>query len=547
MKLFPLLICLLFLTFTYPILAKSSEEMKSGRHRCSHCCIKKCGILPYPSNTGHITPEPIIDSPQVWSFVSEPHLHPMRINVITHKPGTSHGFLFLAPYTFSLNALYGQPGALILDNKGNPIWFRPLSSPNLMNTDFRVQKLHGKKVLTFWQGSLATPPTYTNSPGGSSEPGSCYYILDKSYRVIRTVKARKGFISDIHEFLITPHHTALFLSTKVVPMDLTPYGGPQNGYIQDFAIQEIDLKTNKLIFFWDALEHIPLTDSYEPASSASETSNIWDVYHLNSIGLTDKESDILVSGRNTWTIYRINKPTGNIIWRLGGKQSDFTIGVGASFSWQHDARFLPNNIISLFDDNCCESSTIPPGTPPAHGLILKLDMDNMIANFKRSYFHDPNLQIASQGNVQSLENGNKFIGWGQSQYFSEYKKAGNTESDPALNTLYDAQMPGDNFTYRAYRHDWVGSPDYPPKIAVESINGKSVVYASWNGSTKTEAWQVFAGDCPEHLSKIKTADKSGFETAIKVNNHGPFFKVKALNAKGRVIGVSNVVKLDESE
>lgn len=538
-----LLICATSLLAETHLFQEEIERSKSLCHHKQHCSHAKCGTVPYPSNTGLITPDPIIDSPQVWSFISEPNLHPMKVTVNTYKPGTSHGFIFVAPYTASLDATYGQTGALILDNEGNPIWFRPLSSPNLMNTDFRVQKLYGKSVLTFWQGTLATPTTYTNAPSGSSEPGSCYYILDKTYRVIKTVKAKKGFTSDVHEFLLTPNNTALLFSTKVVPMDLTSYGGPKNGFVQDFAIQEIDLKTNELLFFWDALEHIPLTDSYEPASSATETNNIWDAYHLNSISLTDSDHEILVSGRNTWTIYKINKSTGNIIWRLGGKQSNFTIDPGASFSWQHDARFLPNNVISLFDDNCCESTTIPPETPPSHGLFLQLNLDNMTAHLKRTYYHDPNLQVSTQGNVQSLDNGNKFIGWGQSQYYSEYKKAGNTIDDPALNLLYDAKMPGNNFSYRAYRHHWVGKPHYPPSIAAKSTNSQFTVYASWNGSTKTVAWQVFAGNRPDHLSKIKTVDKSGFETVIPVANHGPYFKVKALNAKGRVIGVSKVVEV----
>lgn len=546
-------LCTLFLTFAILLLANFAqgtdllqEDSDSSKSLCKHRqqCAKhtKCGTVPYPSNTGHITPDPILNSPQVWSFVSELNLHPMKVMVNINRPGTSRGFIFLAPYAFSDNAIYGQPGALILDNEGNPIWFRPLSSSNLMNTDFRVQELNGKPVLTFWQGTLATPPTYTNAPGGSSEPGSCYYILDKTYRVIKTLKAQKGFTSDIHEFLLTPQNTALLLSTKKVPMDLTPYGGPQNGYVQDFAIQEIDLKTNELLFFWSALDHIPLTDSFEPASSASSTNNIWDAYHINSIGLTNNKNDILVSGRNTWTIYRINKVTGNIIWRLGGKQNDFTIDADATFSWQHDARFLPNNVISLFDDNCCESSSIPPGTPPAHGLLIQLNLDNMTARLKRSYYHDPNLQIASQGNIETLDNGNKFIGWGQSQYYSEYKKAGNTSDDPALNTLYDAQMPGDNITYRAYRHHWVGKPHYPPTIAAKLMSGRITLYASWNGSTQTAAWQVFAGHSRNHLSKIKTVKKFGFETAIPVANQGPYFKVKALNANGKVIGVSKVTK-----
>lgn len=511
-------------------------------------CEFRCGTVPYPSNTGFVTPEPITDSPQVWSFVSEPRLHPMKITVNKFEPGTSSGFIFLAPYSFSEDPTYGQAGALILDNEGNPFWFRPQLTTNLMNTDFRVEQLYGKPVLTFWQGTLATPPAYTNVPGGSSEPGSCYYILDNSYKVIQTVSAKRGFTSDIHEFFITPKNTAIFLSTKAVPMDLTPYGGPKDGYVQDFAVQEVDLRTNHLVFFWDALDHIPLTDSYEPASSATSTNNIWDVFHLNAIGLTDDVNDIIVSGRNTWTIYRINKPTGNIVWRLGGKQSSFAIGSGAEFSWQHDSRFLPNNRVSMFDDNCCEGSTVPPGTPPAHGLVLQLDLLNMTANLVTSYYHDPNINVSSQGSVQSLPNGNKFIGWGQSRYYSEFSEAGNTEGNPALNLLYDAQMPGNNYTYRAYRNDWVGVPYYPPSTAVESNQGKITVYASWNGSTETKSWQVFAGRCPKKLSLVATVAKAGFETAIPLGMpRATFFRVKALNGNGEVIGVSNVIHLPKSK
>lgn len=503
------------------------------------CNEARCGSIPYPSNTGYTTPQPIIDSPQVWSFVSEPDLHPMKITVNTYNSGTSPGFIFLAPYGFSADATYGQPGSLIVDNDGNPFWFRPLSSPNLMNTDFRVQTYKNKPVLTFWQGTLATPPAYTNAPGGSSEPGSCYYIFDNTYALIRTVSAQNGFTSDIHEFLLTPYNTALLLSTKVVPMDLTPYGGPQDGFIQDFAVQEIDLDTNKLIFFWDALDHIPLSDSYEPISNIALSGNIWDVYHLNSIGLTDDINDIIVSSRSTWTIYRINKPTKNIVWQLGGQNSSFTIASGGEFSWQHDARFLPNNLISLFDDNSDGSG---PSTTSSHGLILQLDLNAMTASVYRTYFHDPNITVSSQGNVQSLDNGNKFVGWGQSQYYSEFADAGNTELNPSLNFLYDAEMPSTNFTYRAYKNSWIGMPYYSPSIAVQTISGQKTVYASWNGSTETVQWQFFVGSKSSKLTLVATVNRTGFETAVPLNSKGPYFQVRALDSAGKVIGESKILK-----
>lgn len=527
------------LTTFYDRFLCEEKKILSSVGLSSSCDCGKCGSVPYPSNAGYTTPNPILYGPQVWSFVSEPDLHPMKITVNTYALETSSGFVFLAPYSFSSNAMYGQPGALIVDNGGNPLWFRPLDSPNLMNTDFRVQKLYGEPVLTFWQGTLATSPAYTNSPPGSSEPGSCYYIVDNTYTVLHTVSAKKGWIADIHEFLITPANTALFLSTKAIPMDLTPYGGPQDGYVQDFAIQEIDLQTGELIFFWDALEHIPLTDSYEAASSATSSSNIWDAYHLNSIGLTGNATEIVVSGRNTWTIYTIDKTTNNILWQLGGKSSSFAIGEGAAFSWQHDARFLGDNLLSLFDDNSDGSSQ---SGPPSHGLILQLDFVNKTADLYRSYYHDPSVVVGSQGNVQSLSNGNIFIGWGASPYYSEYRELGNTEENPAENVLYDAEMPGPNFSYRAYRNEWSATPAYPPSIAISSMNGQIVVYASWNGSTETALWQVWAGPKPKKLSLVNSSRKEGFETTIPVSEIGPYFQVKALNIYGQVIGQSNIEK-----
>jgi hypothetical protein len=167
----------------------------------------------------------------------------------------------------------------------------------------------------------------------------------------------------------------------------------------------------------------------------------------------------------------------------------------------------------------------------------------MSASVNRTYYHDPNISVASQGNLQSLPNGNKFVGWGQSAYYSEFNEAGNTEGDPSLNLLYAAQMPGTNYSYRAYRNDWTGVPFYPPSIGLISASGAITVYASWNGSTTTAQWQVFAGPSPEKLTLASSAAKSGFETPIPVAKKGPYFQVKALNSIGKVIGKSKIIKL----
>jgi hypothetical protein len=291
------------------------------------------------------------------------------------------------------------------------------------------------------------------------------------------------------------------------------------------------------------LQHVNPADSEEPASSASSSGGVWDAFHLNSVD-EGPDGELLLSARNMWALYEISKHTGKILWQLGGKRSDFTFGAGADFFWQHDARFRPGNRISMFDDGCCGD---PDGKPEqeSHGLILNVDFRGRRATIDRTYYHQPPLFVGSQGNAQLLPSGDEFIGWGQESYYSEYAAAGNSAQDGLRNLRYDAIMPGSNVSYRAFRYQWVGIPDYPPSAAARTGDGQTTVYASWNGSTRTAAWQVLAGPRPGFLSvTVPHARRTGFETAVPTNSTGPYFQVKALDAAGNVLGVSKVVKTD---
>ena len=489
------------------------------------------------------TPRKSLDnsSSQVWNFTSAPGLHPMKVTLNRNEPGTAPGLIFVAPYTSYEAEMIGQTGALIMDRKGNPVWFRPLDSRYTQNTDFRAQFYKGEPVLTVWQGTISgTQSANPDLPAGDPEPGAYFKIINQKYEVIKKLKAQKGFTADVHEFTITKQNTALFTAVKQVPADLSPYGGPADGYFDNYSIQEVDLETDRLLFFWDVLANVDPADSMLPASSAASTNNIWDCFHVNSVE-EGKDNTLLISMRNMWAIYTIDKETGEIIWQLGGRQSDFTFRPGAVFSWQHDARHRPENRISLFDDACCASQSSPP-QGQARGLILQLDFQTMTADVDRTYYHDPGLYVASQGNVQKLSNGNQFVGWGQQPYLSEFANAGNTASDPSLNFLYDMRFPGQNISYRAFKNKWVGLPTYPPSIAVKLLCGAAVVYASWNGSTETVAWQVLAGSTRNMSVIAVSIPRTGFETKIKVDTDGPYFRVNALNSHGQIIGTSRIVR-----
>jgi hypothetical protein len=197
----------------------------------------------------------------------------------------------------------------------------------------------------------------------------------------------------------------------------------------------------------------------------------------------------------------------------------------------------------MFDDNCCESQTVPPGTPPSHALFLQLNLSNMTANLATQYFLSASLFVESQGNAQTLSDGHVFVGWGQSAYYSEFAPGGNTINNPMQNLLYLATIPGSNYTYRAYRESWVGMPYYPPVIALVPGHGQTTIYTSWNGATQVASWQFLAGPNAPGMVPVQTLAKSGFETSFATTAPGPFFQTKALDANGHVLGASQILRV----
>ncbi|MDQ6805775.1 MAG: arylsulfotransferase family protein, partial [Actinomycetota bacterium] len=462
-----------------------------------------------------------------WKFQTARQLAPPRVEVLTSSKGTASGLMFLDPFKdFAVKTpQVGQSGALILDDAGHPVWFRPAPSGQ-EDVDFRTQTYRGRPVLTWWQGSLILPPA---TPAGVPAAGGAFYVYDQHYRQVKRITAQNGFIADPHELLLTPRGTAIFPAVKDVAADLSQYGGSATGRYEDNAIQEIDLTTGKLVFQWDMASHIPLSEAEVAAPPTPAV--VWDPYHVNSID-TDANGHLLFSARSTWGVYEISHRDGRVIWRLGGKNSTFAVGANADFSWQHDARFLPGRRISLFDDSCCN---LPAGKPArfARGLVLRLDAAKKTASVARSYTHDPGLYVPTQGNMQTLPNGNVFIGWGQQPLYSEYTAAGKL--------LYDVRLPDADESYRTLRLPWIGKPVTRPSVAARRSGARTAVLASWNGATEVASWKVLAGWRRGKLVEVRTVARRGFETSVRVPSRRRF-EVQALDTKGRVLGTSAVVR-----
>jgi hypothetical protein len=438
-------------------------------------------------------------------FHSEPGLRPPTVTVSVKSSASARGDIFLAP----ANKL-GQPGPLIIDGRGQPIWFHPLPG-KLQAFGFREQHYEGKPVLTWWQGVVS-------SLGFGR---GVDVIYDTHYRRIATVHAAEGYQADLHDFVITPRGTALITIYNPVQADLSSLGGAHHGIVYDCVIQEIDIKTGRVLFEWHSLGHVGLDETYfKPTLTVPD-----DYFHLNSIAL-DRDGNLIVSARNTWTIYKISHRTGQIIWRLGGKRSNFTMGPGTQFAYQHDAQRQPDGTITLFDNG-----SNPQVHPQSRAIALTLNMKTMTATLVHQWTHPDKLVASSQGNVQLLPNGDRFVGWGGEPNLTEFSPDGDV--------LFDAAMAAPDTSYRAYRFPWNGIAPGRPAIALAaSGRGKVTVYASWNGATNVARWRILAGPSPHLLAPIAEVSKTGFETKAVVFPTASYLAVQALSASGRILGVS---------
>jgi hypothetical protein len=438
------------------------------------------------------------------SFHSEPSLHPPIIFMSGSDPDAkASGDIF----TDAQNSI--QAGPMIISPQGQLIWFNPLPHRGYAH-DVAVQRYGGQTVLTYWQRN-----------------GAADVILDHHYKLLAAVHAGNGYVTGDHEFQITPHGTALITASARKPANLASVGGPRNGKVIADVIQEVNIATDRVVWQWNADSHLHWSASYEDRPGTAP----WDFAHMNSVQELPN-GNLLVSIRNTWSVYEISKRTGKILWSLGGKHSSFKMGPGTRFEWQHDARLHRDGTLTLFDDG---SDGVHTSESESRALRIRLDFKNHRATLVHAFTNHPPLLSESQGNVQVLPDGNTFVDWGEQPYFTEFSKNGGRQ-------LFTVHFRAPLQSYRAYRFHWWGQPTTPPSIAASSKGSGTTVYASWNGATTVASWRVLAGSSAGTLSTVEQFPSTSFETTMHVSSSGPHFEVQALDIRGRPIGISTVTR-----
>lgn len=462
------------------------------------------------------------DSRAIQHYSSAPSLTPSTVSITTPaKAGASPGYLFQAPYQGK-----GTPGPMISEQNGSLVWFHPVPKDDSA-TNFQVQQYEGKPVLTWWQGRILE----VGFGQGEDE------IYNTSYQHIATIYAGNGYHADLHVIKITPQGTAWIDVFDPIHMNLSSAGGESNGVLTDSVVEEVDIKTGLVMWEWHALGHISLSESNNPAPKASYP---WDYVHINSISPgpesgagtgADQPGQVLLSSRNTWTLYDVNMHTGSIDWRLGGSHSTFKLGGGTRFYWQHDSEWQPGGLISVFDNG-----SDPPKEKQSRGLLLDPNTSNHTVTLLKQFTNPTKTLLASsQGNLLNLatgENtsGNWLMGYGGLPNFTEY--------DPSGHVLLDGTLGKNVQSFRTYIDPWSGQAPGAPSLAV---SGSSVA-VSWNGATNVASWQVLGGASATALAPVAKAAKAGFQTTISVPAGSAYVAVQALDSSGAVLATSATVK-----
>jgi hypothetical protein len=341
------------------------------------------------------------------------------------------GYILLS--TTSLDMTGSWPTNLaILDSVGNYLFFMPVTSQTI--APFTIERgLVNFEVEENGELSVAW------NVSGTTE----FQLLDSTLNIVESV-ACSGYDIDIHDFAASTNGERHIMCVEERFGDLSAFTtisgtqGDTNAVLLGNVIQRFDAG-GALVFEWNTLDAFAISDTYFENVFSSHI--YLDHAHVNAFEI-DTDGHYLVSSRALNEITKINSTTGQIIWRLGGKNNMFTfISDTVEFTAQHDIRRLNNGNISIFDN--AGNSTVPI----ARGVEYALDTVNWTATLVWEFKNPFNVPSGFIGSSRRLPQGNTMIDWGG--IFPLNTTTSFSEVDAAGNIVMDLDLPDRYISYRA--------------------------------------------------------------------------------------------------
>ncbi len=469
---------------------------------------KSTGAQAFPEseNTEDLT---TVSNPiRVVNGVSLPSNFP-DINV-TQNGETADGFIFITTYDLAVNY------AMILHNDGTPYYYRRrLGNSRLW--DYTVQA----DMLTLVEGETAR-------------------IFDDTYEQVAWQKAGHGYKTDYHEFRLTPEGHKLLICEDIEVIDMSQLieAGRPNARLVGNHVQEIDADGN-VILEWRSWDHYEILDSHLD----SFTGSLLHYCHINAVDI-DYDNNLLISGRTMDEIAKVNRKTGEVMWRLGGKKNEFTfINDPDMFYFQHDIRAVPGkpNFYTLFDNgNYHEPKR-------SRAVEYFLDTETKIATKIWEYRQTPDYYSHWMGSVQRLPNGNTGMCWALKS-LPDY-----TEVDASGNLVYELNFKPAATVYRAHRFPWQGRAEKPYLLLEEGDDAITLIFNHF-GADDIAYFKVFADTLQEPFRLADTTSRPLIHLSNLVNEKQYYFRVTSVDENGVESDFSNqastfvrIIKPDDNQ
>ncbi|KAF4552909.1 Hypothetical protein D9617_8g049220 [Elsinoe fawcettii] len=480
----------------------------------------------------------------ITKFVSRPDIRALTFNVTKHIPALiAPGYWFVTPHdkwigqADSDEPIPFQVGPHIYDGDGELIWSGARAVQGRLVQDFRPYGDLVDNTLSF-----VVQPTLEQR---NASERARYVVMDSTYTERMSSIAVPKMEYNAHEYKLTEGgRKALTISTRTTSL---PRDDGSLAYYMEDCVLEKEIAGGHTLFDWCPLAHgVKPDESFEPTPRLDrwKENRPWDFMHINSVDKFE-DGDFLMSARSVSTIYKVSHVDKSIVWRLGGKLSDFSADF--NFSSQHDARIVSSNatttLITLLDNAAAIEWQHRDTARSSSALMVALHTSQrpMQARILRRWIRPDGKLSRKMGNVDLLRNGNVFIGWAEQSYLSEHT----AEGQLLLEARFSAIEP--LFTYRAYKAHFIGHPQEKPILAASGLPSASgstqSVHVSWNGATEVVAWKFMGLEAGKSEKRVvATVPRSGFETSLNLTSVWSSIYAVAIDSQGAAIGESEVVR-----
>ena len=404
---------------------------------------------------------------------------------------------------------------MMLDSSGSPVWYQ-------RGTAHREFKLQKNGIIT-WKGFEGYDQNFNRleSPAGS------YHAVN-------------GYSTDDHELQVLENGHYLLFGRKSQTVDMTRFvpGGKTDANVRETVLQEFTPEGD-LIFQWRAWDNYDIRLMEYWSYDDKPTSSSIRFVHMNAVDV-DTDGHLVVSSKRVSEVTKINRNTGEVIWRLGSGNPDNpnddpyldqrltilndTLPTG-QFNVQHDIRVVGENRYTVFDNHHLDS------TPNSRAVEYEVDPVNRTATLVWQYMGG--YDSYHMGNAQRLPNGNTFINW----VITDGPKV--TEVRPDGTKAFEMNWSAQNSkSYRVFKFPWDGVVDVPYLIVDPQPDNVTLIFNKF-GDPNVAYYRIYGGTSPGPTTLLDTSTSTLKRLTDFENGSRYYFRVKAVDVRGRESDYSN--------